>query len=62
MKSELKKGILKNKHEVKPKGELGSQQIKWDEEAISAQDKDRGGKMKITEPKTPYQYYDSVRL
>ena len=65
----MKKGILKNKaavvepavHAV-PEGERGSPggHLKWDEETIAAQDKERGGKMKITEPKTPYNYYDSV--
>ena len=61
MKPAIKKGILKNKVAEPPKSELGGHQLKWDEETISAQDKERGGKMKITEPKTPYNYYDSVQ-
>lgn len=32
--------------------------IKWDEEGISEHDKTRGTRMKITEPKTPYNYYN----
>ena len=32
--------------------------IRWDEEAIREHDQQRGQKMKITEPKTPYHYYD----
>lgn len=53
------KGILKHKAEEKKMVEPG-QQIRWDEETIADQDKQRGGKMKVTEPKTPYNYYDSV--
>lgn len=32
--------------------------IKWDEEGIQEHDKTRGTRMKITEPKTPYNYYN----
>jgi protein phosphatase inhibitor 2 len=32
--------------------------IKWDEEGIQEHDKTRGTRMKITEPKTPYHYYN----
>ncbi len=62
MKPAMKKGILKNKGDVvpPPETEKSPSGIKWDEETIAAQDKERGGKMKITEPKTPYHYYDSV--
>ncbi|OMJ85042.1 hypothetical protein SteCoe_13695 [Stentor coeruleus] len=35
-----------------------SKTIKWDEEGISEHDKTRGTRMKITEPKTPYNYYN----
>ncbi len=50
------KGILKHAaHEEKK-----SAQLKWDEETIASQEKERGGKMKITEPKTPYNDYNSV--
>ena len=32
--------------------------IKWDVEGIQEHDKTRGTRMKITEPKTPYHYYN----
>jgi protein phosphatase inhibitor 2 len=32
--------------------------IKWDEETIALHDLDRGTRMKINEPNTPYHYYD----
>lgn len=32
----------------------GSSHIKWDEATIAEHDKDRGTRMKIDEPKTPY--------
>lgn len=32
--------------------------IKWDEEGIQEHDKTRGTRTKITEPKTPYNYYN----
>lgn len=58
----MRRGILKRKD--KGSGDLQGTSppghLKWDEETIAAQDKERGGKMKITEPKTPYNYYDSV--
>ena len=34
--------------------------IKWDEDGISEHDKTRGTRMKITEPKTPYNYYNEA--
>eukprot|EP00831_Metopus_contortus_P078282 TRINITY_DN7537_c0_g1_i12.p2 TRINITY_DN7537_c0_g1~~TRINITY_DN7537_c0_g1_i12.p2 ORF type:complete len:182 (-),score=53.99 TRINITY_DN7537_c0_g1_i12:106-651(-) len=47
------KGILKKRSECpRPEGSM----LKWDEHTIAEHDKDRGGKMKITEPKTPYEY------
>lgn len=56
------KGILKHKeekqeHSLMPPGEKG---LTWDEDTISAHDKERGGKMKIEEPKTPYNYDSDV--
>ena len=46
------KGILKKKPSCDDKGDhLG---IRWDEEVIKEHDKDRGTRMKIDEPKTPY--------
>ncbi len=68
MKPAPRKGILKKKTEPEPAGATApagkmadsGPQLKWDEGTIAAQDKERGGKMKITEPKTPYAYYDSV--
>ena len=32
--------------------------ITWDEEAIEAHNKERGTRMKICEPDTPYIYYN----
>ncbi|CAG9324859.1 unnamed protein product [Blepharisma stoltei] len=32
--------------------------IQWDEEVIKEHDKERGTRMKVTEPKTPYNYMD----
>lgn len=32
--------------------------ITWDEETIERHDLDRGTRMKIEEPNTPYNYYD----
>ena len=32
--------------------------IRWDEEVIREHDQQRGNKTKITEPKTPYHYYE----
>ena len=32
--------------------------ITWDEECIKEHDKERGTRMKIVEPNTPYVYYD----
>ena len=62
MKPALKKGILKHKSPEVKKPEP-NQQIKWDEEVIAEQDKERGGKMKIREPKTPYNHgYNSVLI
>lgn len=40
-----------------PPGEKG---LTWDENTIQAHDKERGGKMKIDEPKTPYNYDSEV--
>lgn len=37
---------------------MGERKIKWDEQAISEHDKTRGTRMKIKEPKTPYNYYN----
>ena len=47
------RGILKNKHE-------GGQRphLTWDEETIAEHDKERGTRMKIDEPDTPYARYD----
>ncbi|TMW66829.1 hypothetical protein Poli38472_011945 [Pythium oligandrum] len=33
--------------------------VTWDEETIALHDQDRGTRMKIEEPKTPYHYYGS---
>ena len=61
MMKQPKKGILKHKTGSTHSGK-DLDHLKWDEETIAAQDKERGGKMKITEPKTPYNYYNSVRI
>ena len=58
MDKQVKKGVLKNKQAAKQDKNAGH--LQWDEEIIATQDKEHGGKMKITEPKTPYSYYDSV--
>jgi protein phosphatase inhibitor 2 len=36
--------------------------IAWDEETIAEHDKQRGNKMKIDEPKTPYEYMNEEDL
>ncbi len=61
-----KKGILKNSSSRQFEGEgnpieNSSQGIRWDEEGILENEKERGGKIKIKEPKTPYHYYEGVR-
>ncbi|GLE05385.1 hypothetical protein PINS_up014398 [Pythium insidiosum] len=33
--------------------------VTWDEETIALHDAERGTRMKIEEPKTPYHYYGS---
>ena len=48
-----KKGILKNNTTKKK-----IDHIRFDEESITEYDKLRGQKMKIDEPKTPYEYSD----
>lgn len=35
----------------------GNKHIKWDEETIAQHDLDRGTRMKIEEPNTPYHHY-----
>ena len=57
------RGILKRKAEAEkpvpvavglmPPGEKG---LTWDEDTLAEHDRQRGGKTKITEPKTPYEY------
>ena len=51
-----KKGILKTNPIKKVKAH-----IKFDEESIMEYDKLRGQKMKIDEPKTPYEYSDEEK-
>ncbi len=40
---------------------LGEKGLHWDEDTIAEHDKERGGKQKIEEPKTPYNYGSDVR-
>ena len=37
---------------------MSRRKIQWDEETISAHDKERGTRQKIDEPPTPYHYDD----
>ena len=37
---------------------MENRKIQWDEQGIVEHDKTRGTRMKINEPKTPYNYYD----
>ncbi|OQR98290.1 hypothetical protein THRCLA_06758 [Thraustotheca clavata] len=37
----------------------GPKRITWDEETIALHDLDRGTRMKINEPNTPYHYYEA---
>ncbi len=48
----------KPEHSLMPLGEKG---LHWDEDTIAEHDKERGGKQKIEEPKTPYNYGSDVR-
>ncbi len=38
------------------KNEMEKRKIVWDEETIAEHDKERGTRMKIEEPKTPFHY------
>ncbi len=49
---EKTKGILKKSSDKK-----APDHIKWDEKGIEEYDLQRGGKQKISEPKTPYEDY-----
>ena len=51
--SKEKRGILKNTDRDIKRQESG---VTFDEQEIAEYDKQRGNKMKITEPKTPYSY------
>jgi hypothetical protein len=59
-----RKGILKKSSSTRvdgspgggEEGGEGTHQLHWDEEGIAEYDKQRGHKMKVSEPKTPYSY------
>ncbi len=48
---------MKGKGILKKDGKSGKKSIVWDEHAIAQHDLERGGRMKIDEPKTPYIHY-----
>ena len=60
------KGILKGKNEIANPAHVQTTNqnsgVKWDEKAIEEDMKSRGNKMKITEPKTPYNPDNEVKI